>query len=312
VKPLLRRGRWPGLALALALGGCAHQQTCSLALPANWDDALLESSSERARPRTTLAVLPFAVSDKVKEDTGLVIGPMLTTSLQKTGRFELVEHERLQELWREQEQQQLAVFDQTKVAELGRVVGAKAVLFGEVSSATQQQSDKFAYDLLETEIRIDVRATDTTSGRILFAETAVGRSQAKIVTDAHGTVISGLLDTRAEFARAAAEATDGLGRQLSKQFPLMGFVLARDSSGIVTDLGSAQGLLAGDDLVVIRPSDRLVHPITKQYVGWKKAILGIARIQAVERVTSSATPLRCGQAKEALQPGDIVVWRPRN
>ena len=303
------------IAVALAAFGCAHRAPSpgptEVALPGNWDDRYLDVAADGSSPRPALAVVPFKASPRVQADADLSVGPMLMTVLLKTGRFDLVEADKVEQLLEQQEFQQAAYFDPETKAKLGRMVGAAAVLFGEVTSATQQKVDKFAYDLIDTRVRIDVRAVDTATSRIIFAESAEGRSQARVITDARGTVISGAADTRAEFARAAAQATDVLGHKLSGQFPVTGVIVACTGSRFVTDLGSAKELNRGDELVVIRPLERLLHPLTKQPVGWRKAILGLARVEAVELGTSTANLVRPGETAQPLRAGDRVVLRRR-
>jgi hypothetical protein len=295
-------------ALTVALG-CGHGGPEPLTLPRNWDDRVLDVPTDGSLPRPTLAVVPFAVSERVRAETDLLVGPMLTTALLKTGRFDLVEADKIDQILAQQEFQQAAYFDVATKAKLGRMVGASAVLFGELTSATQQKVDKFAYDVIDTRIRIDVRAVDTSTGRVIFAESAEGRTDARVVTDARGNIISGALDTRSEFAHAAADAAVVLGQRLSGEFPVTGFVLSGAPERFVVDLGSAKALAPGDELVVIRPLERLRHPVTGQPVGWSKIILGRARVEVVELSTATAHLVQAAAIPERLRPGDRVVLK---
>ena len=290
--------------LLLCLLSCASETQRPVELPRNWDDSQLDLAT-----RPVLAVVPFTVTDRVRAEADLRVAPMLTTALLKTGRFDVIENEKVQVVLEQQEFQQASYFDPEMKAKLGRMVGATAVLFGELTSATQQKIDKFAYDLIDTRVRIDVRAVDPTTGRIRFAESAEGRADARVVTDARGVIISGAVDTRSEFARAAAQAIERLGLKLSGMFPVMGFVVSYEQGRLVTDLGSAKDLVAGDELVVIRPVERLLHPVTGQPAGWRKSILGLARVESVELATSTARMIRVVETTIALQVGDRVVLR---
>jgi len=78
----------------------------------------------------------------------------------------------------------------------------------------------FAYDVVRTEVRVDARAVDTSTGRLTFTESAEGTSEAKIVTDARGRMISGALDLDAEldvaqrrFRRPASVRAPASGRR---------------------------------------------------------------------------------------------------
>jgi hypothetical protein len=137
------------------------------------------------------------------------------------------------------------------------------------------------------------RAVDTETGQLTFTESAGGLSEARVVSDAHGAVISGALDTDAEFAKATAQAALSLSERLGQQFPVVGTVVSSDGDDLVTDL------------------ERLRHPVTGEAVGWKKNILGLARVSAVDRASSVAHVVLRSRPGERIQVGDVAVVRPR-
>jgi hypothetical protein len=303
------------LALPLALlslAGCAGGGGPSggLALPSNWDDRRLEKAADaKGSDKPVVAVLPFEFSSAVRSAKNLKLADMVTTSLFKTGRFELVEREKLQSILDEQQLGKSGLVDDaSKAAEVGKLAGAEAVVFGALSSATQQTIDKFAYDVIRTEVRIDARAVDTTTGRVTFSESATGTAEAKVVRAADGTLISGLKNADDEFVKAAAQATDALGARISKLYPLMGYVVSVTGDEVLTDLGSEKGVAVGDELVAFRPGERVVHPVTKQLIGREKKLLDVLTVRSVD--FRSSTVKRARKTEEPLKPGDVVVLRP--
>jgi hypothetical protein len=305
-KPIASRGPWGAVAALALLASCATAPRTP-ALPRNWDDHYLDLVADGSSPRPRLAVLPFSASDRVKVATDFQIGDVLTTTLFKTGRFDLVERDRLKEILKEQRLGRSGLVDEGTAAQIGKLVGAEAVVFGVLSSATQQTYDKFSYDLVRTEVRIDARAVDTATGRLIFTESAEGASETKIVTDARGTVIAGAVDPKSEYAKAAAQATLVLGEKLGKQFPVVGSVVAVGTGNMVVDIGSDRDIVVGDRLVVLRPIARLTHPVTKKPVGWKKAILGGGEVRAVEASTSTISFEPAGAGAQPVKAGDVVV-----
>jgi curli biogenesis system outer membrane secretion channel CsgG len=301
----VRRSSWGLVALGL-LAGCATASRPA-ALPSNWDDHYLDLAVDRSSTRPTLAVLPFGATDRVKATTDFRIGDVLTTTLFKTGRFDLVERDRLDEILKEQRFGRSGLVDESTAARIGKLSGAAAVVFGVLSSATQQQYDRFSYDLIRTEVRVDARAVDTATGRLIFTESAEGASETKVITDARGTVISGAVDPRSEYSKATAQATLVLAEKLARQFPVMGFVIAVSGGSMVVDIGSSRDVAARDRLVVIRPLERLVHPVTKKPAGWRKAVLASGEVQAVEATSSTASLVPAGEGAQPVKPGDIVV-----
>jgi curli biogenesis system outer membrane secretion channel CsgG len=303
------KARSPAIAAALlSLVGCATVPS-SLTLPQNWDDSLLDRAADAQAVKPVLAVLPFDVSKGAKGASQLKLADMVTTALFKTGRFELVERERLQAIL---DEQHLAtsglVDDASKAAQVGKLAGAQAVVSGALSGATQQTIDKFAYDVIRTEVRIDARAVNTSTGKVTFSESATGTAEAKVVRAADGTLISGLKNADDEFVKAATNATDALGARLSRLYPLMGYVVSVSGDEVITDLGADKGINVGDELVAFRKGQRIVHPVTGQNMGWQKEMLDLLKVQGVDLRSSKVR--RGNQTNKPLRPGDVVVLRP--
>ncbi len=300
---------WGSLVVTLlaVTAGCPARP---IVLPSTWNDRVLETKNRRlALPK--LAVLPLFESESATGNANLPsaagIFEYVSTALARTGRFDLVERNKIEEVLREQDFGRSGRVDQTTAAAIGRISGAGAVFFGTISSASQQTTDRFAYDVIRTEVRIDARAVDTETGEFIFTQSAVGVSEAKVVTDANGTVLSGVVDTELEYHRAAADAVIKLANNLSKQFPATGVVVAVTGDQMVIDLGSRDQIEIDHRLVVIRPLERMVHPNTGQFVGWKKEILGVLKVTAVEDATSIAVLERHKEKAPSIKTGDVVV-----
>ena len=301
------RGR---VSLALvAAAAAAVARARPPALPRNWDDRYHALPVEKGPGRPTLAVLPFTLGEGVGKVGELHAGDILATVLFKTGRFELVERAKLDQILAEQRLGRSGKVDEATAARVGQLSGASMVVLGAVAAATQQTVDKFAYDLVVTEVRVEVRAVETSTGKVVFTESAEGRAEAKVVTDAQGDVISGVRNPETEYVKAATAAVVTVSQKLAAGIPVVGFVVSVDGERLVTDVGSERELAKGQRLVVLRPTKRLVHPVTKKPLGWEKEILGQAEVEAVELSTSRA---RIRKPPSPIQPGDLVVVEQRS
>jgi hypothetical protein len=306
----------PGIQLVMLLAslvtGCATiGSSGSFVLPRCWDDRYLDFTVDRASARPTLAVLPFSVGEHVKSAGDLHIGDILATALFKTGRFDMVERSKLDEILKEQRLGRSGMVDPSTAAEIGKLVGASTVVFGTLSTAAQQKFDQFAYDVIRTDVRLEARAVETSTGRFVFTETADGRSEVKVVTDAHGVVISGAVDPQAEYIKAATAATVALSEKLGRQFPVMGFIVSVDHADLMTDVGSERELAPGDGVVVLRRMERIIHPVTGKPMGWSKQILAQAQVRAVQLSTSNARVVRLASPDATIKAGDIIVVQSR-
>jgi len=289
--------------VSCAFGGHALQ------LPTTWDDRYLQQVDAPVRP--VVAVLPFDAAGAAAAGS-LSIGDMLATSLFKMGRFELVERQKISNVLSEQKLKLSgAIDDAIRVAEVGKLLGAEAVVYGAVSSATQQRFDKFAYDVIRTEVRLDLKAANTTTGKLVISESATGRSEVKIVTDARGGVIAGAVDTAAEFARAAAAAVARVAVKVSRLFPVVGRVVDVQGKQVVSTCGAASGANVGDVLIIFRALTALRNPATGRTVGWRKQIVAAATVRSSEQTVSTARVFRgAGAEVGGVKVGDLVVLKP--
>ena len=178
--------------LLLAFPAAAQaQRPVPLVLPPGWNDSWFERLDQGRQPRTVVAVMNFTGGEVLEERLQIHMADALVTSLVKAGRFDVVERERLDLVMNEQNLHQRGLVDPATAARVGKILGAQLVVFGLVTGASEQKIDKFSYDLIRVEVSMDVRAVDVSTGRVAISETAKGTAEARIITSADGTIISG-------------------------------------------------------------------------------------------------------------------------
>lgn len=79
-----------------------------------------------------LAVLPFENLTS-ESSAAAIVADEFSLQVGKTGVFDLLERNRLEELWREQDLDTLYRFDQASAVKVGRMLGAQAVVLGSVT-----------------------------------------------------------------------------------------------------------------------------------------------------------------------------------
>ena len=278
-------------------------QDIPLILPTGWNDAIFDKIAQGKSLKTVLAVLEFEGQERISSYVEMSLSDMLITSLVKTGKFDIVERNRLEKVFSEQQFQASGLVDK-QVAEIGKLSGAEAVIFGVLSGATNQKVDKFAYDLMQVKIDMDIRAVDATTGKILLAEQAKGNAESKIITTADGTVMSGVRNLDALYSEAARDAIEKVGQKIGSLFPLLGFVVNVDGDNITTDIGLERGCKAGDIFIVARKGNEIIHPVSKKHLGWSKTIIGAIEIDSPESGMSSGHIVK---KKEEIKVGDIAI-----
>jgi TolB-like protein len=124
----------------------------------------LSSSSEHKPSGKTVAVLPFeCLSPDDPESAKLDgrISSLVRSRLEESGRFDMVERNRLDLVLEELELSKSKKFDKAQVARIGKLLGARRLVLGD-------------YFHLGDSLRVNVRFVDTETGKILWSAGHVG------------------------------------------------------------------------------------------------------------------------------------------
>lgn len=281
--------------------------TIALSMPSGWDDSIIDRIKEGKGLKKRIAVMEFAGNSKFDGKVDLKLSDMLITSLVKSGKFDVIERTQIELVLSEQNLGMSGIIDESTAVEVGKLLGAEYVLFGVVTSATQQEIDKFAYTLVVIETSIDVRVIDAETGKIIVAEHASGKSESKVIKSSEGTVVSGAVDYDSEYASSAQNAIDIIGEKIGTLFPLLGYVVQVEDMKITTDIGEERGAAKGDSFIVIRVIDEILHPVTGKRIGWNKEVLASIIINTTEKTLSEGTVVEKKTPETVVQPGDLII-----
>ena len=282
-------------------------ESIPLVMPTGWDDSIIDQIQTGQGLKKRIAVLDFEGLDKLEGKAELRLTDLLVTALVATGRFDVVERSRMEQVLLEQDLGLAGIVDETTAAEVGKILGAEYVILGTVSAATQQNIDKFGYILSVIEVGVDVRAVDAVTGKILLSQNATGREESKIVVTSEGTVVSGAIDYGAVYAKAARSAIKFAANKISSLFPLLGYVVKADEQEVVTDIGEERGVSVGDYFIVFRSTTEILHPVTGAHVGWNKDVIASIKIQTTEKALSTGKILSIKGESFKVIPGDLVI-----
>lgn len=279
----------------------------TLSMPGGWDDSIIDKIKEGESLKKRIAVLDFEGNEKLEGKVDLKLSDMLITSLAQTGKFDLIERTKIDNVINEQKLGMSGLIDESTAAEMGRILGAEYVVFGTITSATQQSFDKFGYELVVIEVVIDVRAVDTNTGKILLAERSVGKSENKIIKSSQGTVVSGAIDYNSAYASAARKSIDNIGMKIGHLYPLLGYVVMTDGNQITLDMGEDRGVRLQNVFIVFRIGEEILHPVTGKHIGWSKEVLASIIIETTEKSLSTGKYLKWKSPDMPVKPGDLVI-----
>ena len=116
-----------------------------------------------------------------RENLGTIFSEMLTTSFVNSEAFKITEREQLQKVAKELQLSQTGIIDVTQAKEVGKMVGADAIVTGSVV--------KIGGDL-----RLDARIIDVQSGIILNAEKIIGKSDLLGISEMADGIVDNLVN----------------------------------------------------------------------------------------------------------------------
>jgi curli biogenesis system outer membrane secretion channel CsgG len=101
---------------------------------------------------------------------------MFCTAFFKSGNFDLVERDRIEKVFKEQEFQLSGIVDPATVVEIGRILGSQAIVTGRVTYINFAFMNVVIGLLAYCTSKIDVRVISTETGKLIGAVSETGRS----------------------------------------------------------------------------------------------------------------------------------------
>jgi len=303
---------WKGPKLRLAvmdLNGSAFK-TQGMAMPQMAVPQAVPQVMPQGMPQGMPQMMPLptpsgnSIAIPAPADFARGLTEMLTTSLLKTNRFVVLERAVMDKVLGEQDFGAGGRVAKESAAGQGKVLGAQAIVTGDITEFSYTQSSvggKFSLlkgigtklDKVSALVAIDIRVIDAVTGQVLASQRSEGKAT---MSNLSAEILQGGQD----FNVAAAENTP-LG-QASRQ-ALQGAVNTiangmqkeRWSARVIDfrdgllyiNAGSDIGVQSGLEIDVFRPQEALVDPDTGQSLG------------APDRKTGSAT-VQSAQAKYAV------------
>ncbi len=321
----------PAIALSLVISffiGCA---SAPVVQPTQ------EELAAARKFKKTVAIIELDDQGSPIKDIQSVALPRLEEYLM--GHFNLVERARIEAVMKERRLNDSD--DLTRMNELGKLLGADYLVFGNViasmstpeikqQSSESKKGDFFGRIWVEQEAmsEVSLKFVDVGSGTIVYSAKEKSRrlirkdeqryqdkrsfekdlrnkQQVKNVTD----IIGAYKGLHKEYATAVSYAIDGairkLNEDLSNKFPQEGEVIQiLSASDIVVNLGSAYGIKPGDQLVVWQNQSSFKDPKTGLVTVLKtqKAVLKVTQITSGLSCIATGDP----NAVATIQPGDTV------
>ncbi len=252
------------------------------------------------------------------DDVGLRLNSMLTTALNNTGRFVLVERQNFDDIRGEQS---LTAEGQTTVqtgAQKGSVLGAQVMVrcaITEFVDDSVKEGGGGGFHLpggvvlggssnrKKAKVTVDIKMFDVATSKILYTSAASGNSDSKSSAVGISMFGAGAIfgkSTNDPIEKATRDAITNAVNFIVEKMEAVAWegkiaLAEKDDDGkmiYVLNRGESDGLKSGDELVATSPGKEIVDPDTGEKLGRSKdKILGSCRVVWTDKNVAHVEPL---------------------
>ncbi|MEP0773244.1 MAG: hypothetical protein HRF46_02640 [Acidobacteriota bacterium] len=241
---------------------------------------------------------------------------MFITELVKSGRFTVVDRERLDAIMREKNLSLSGDIDPRTAVQAGKLLGVEYIIFGNVTEFGEETSKAQVGWGIGVDVKrkkfvsaLDARLVSTTTGEILWADKA-RKEESNVKVFVMGT--GGGVDDRRMFDKVLLPCVEELAGKLTNlsletSKTVVGRVAGKiarvQGSTVSINLGSEDGISVGDTLGVYRMGEPIKDPDTGQVLGADEEKVGSIKVTAVKGAKLSECTVVTGSG---FKVGDVV------
>jgi len=268
--------------VGLLIGGCGT------AMRVTKEDVMSVKQTEKVEskytgPKRRVAVIDFETKEGYARRLGTTASSILMTEIGKSGKFILVEREKINKLLEEQKLGQTGVIDSNTACVVGKILGVNAIVTGCVSQFgvnTESSHALIAQSKRQiAEATVDIRIIDATNGRVLYVDSGSGKAEKSSGTFL-GMGSSSGYDERIEgdaLRAAIVKVVENIIYQINKT-PFTCRVAELEGEKLYLDAGKESGLQTGMKLTVYRLGKEIVSPTTGLVIGRVEEKTGLIEI----------------------------------
>ncbi len=240
-----------------------------------------------------IAVMDFEDRAGYGHNIGQGLSDMLVTTLVKTGKFNVIEREELDNVLAEQGLGMSGAVTPQSAAQVGKLLGVELMVTGSVSEFGEKKSSiggalgGIGGKLTTREARsvVDIRLVNTTTGEIILAEAADASEKSRSLDGVRFEDIDFRNPTTwdktilGKAARKSIEKCVDYIEQAMANVPWQGKIIkANDDGTIYMKPGSAGGVESGMEFAVYSEGEDLIDPDTGLSLGSEEKKIGKIKV----------------------------------
>jgi curli biogenesis system outer membrane secretion channel CsgG len=235
-------------------------------------------------PKRRIGVVEFADKSAYgQKRLGTAASDILITELAKTGKFVVVERDKLDKILDEQKLQTSGAIDPRTVANVGKILGLNAIVTGAVSEfgvKTEGSEYLIVQSKRQTaEVTVDIRVTDVETGQVLYADSGKGSTKSSKGSFLGLGTRGGYDETLEGKALRAAivQFTDNIVNQVNKK-PWSCRIAGLNNDMVYLNAGPTMGVEAGMKLNCFHLGKEIHDPTTGLTLGNEEVALGKVKV----------------------------------
>ncbi|MBV9883657.1 MAG: hypothetical protein JO276_11665 [Sphingomonadaceae bacterium] len=248
--------------------------------------------AQSAQGRPVVAV--YQMDDLAQSGAGDTFSTMIETAVASTGRFRVIERQRLHVAEREQQMARTGRVTTNRPGRSGGFEGADFLIYGTITSISTSDRQQLGASMLlgaltgnqssnctrrAATLAVDIRITDADSGEIRNVSRITETQQAAMVCNGQSQIDAPLL------LRGAAEK---IARALVTAIYPVQVAAVQPDGTIILNYGEGT-LQTGNYLTVYSRGEQIIDPTTHQVIGNSETKLGVIRVNEVSERMSRAS-----------------------
>ena len=265
------------------LGGCSAKQTVKMKQDVS-ANVTKKVDSKFTGPKRRVGVVDFENKTAYGQGRlGQAASDILITEMVKTGKFIVIERDKMNKLLDEQKLGLSGAIDPNTVAQMGKILGLNAIITGAISNfGTRTTGSDYLIaqsKRQEATCTVDIRVVDVETGQILYADSGKGVSKV-----ASGGVLG--MGTKGGYAEsmegdalraAVSQLTENITSQINKK-PWSCRIPQVANGKVYMSAGTDSGLEVGQKLKVFSQGPEIKDPESGLVLGREEEELGILEV----------------------------------
>lgn len=290
------------------VGGMLFLSACAPGTKIRQKDATTVQVTEKVvskytAPKRRIGVISFEnKAPYAQARIGETATDILITELVKSGKFIVVERDKMDKLLDEQKLGQTGVIDPNTAAKVGKILGLNAIVTGSVSQfGVKKEGKDFIISESKQQIvecTVDIRVVDAETGQVLLADSGKGvvkKSSGKFLGMGNQSKYDETLEGEALRA-AIVKFTDNIISQVNKK-PWSCRVAAVKDGRVYLNAGLEAGIEVGQKLKAFSQGAEIMDPTTGLVLGQEEEEIGTLKVAshfgdngAIANVISGSVP----------------------